>query len=167
MRIRLATVFGALLIGGMAAAAGAQAPSTASTTMTATVTAIAKLTLSAAAQTFPDANPDVVPQVTAVQGPIVITAKARTTGASQVVLTVLADDDLRSGLQVIPASAITWTATGAGLGGGTLSKLAPVTVGTWTGSGAWSGTQTLAFRNSWTYSTGTYTCVLVYTLSGP
>jgi hypothetical protein len=84
-----------------------------------------------------------------------------------VVLTVQAGDDLRSGLDVIPASAITWTTTGAGFSPGTLSKLVPVTVGAWTGSGAWSGTQTLAFTNSWTYSTGTYTCVLVYTLSGP
>jgi hypothetical protein len=31
----------------------------------------------------------------------------------------------------------------------------------------WSGTQTLSFGNLWTYSTGTYTCVLVYTLTGP
>lgn len=166
MRIRFATVLAALLIGGVAARAAAQ-PSTSSTTMTATVSALAKLTVSASALTFPDANPDSVPQVIPLQGALSITAKARTSSGSQVVLTVQADDDLRSGLQVIPASAITWTATGTGFSSGTLSKVAPVSLGSWPGSGVWSGTQTLSFSNLWAYSTGTYTCVLVYTLTGP
>jgi hypothetical protein len=167
MRIRFARVFWVLLTAAIAAPAAAQPPTNASTTMTATVTALAKLTVSSAALTFPDANPDLVPQLTPVQGALSITAKARATGGSQVLLTVQAGDDLRSGLDVIPASAITWTTTGAGFTPGTLSRLVPVAVGTWTGSGAWTGTQTFAFSNSWTYSTGTYTCVLVYTLSGP
>ena len=82
-------------------------------------------------------------------------------------LTIQSDDDLRSDVQVIPASAITWTATGTGFLAGTLSKLTPVSVGQWTGSGVRSGTQTFSFLNSWTYATGTYTCVLTYTLTGP
>jgi hypothetical protein len=164
MRIRVTVL--ALLIGGVAAPAAAQ-PSSSSTTMTATVSALAKLTLSSSALTFPDANPDIVPQVMPLQGALSITAKARTSSGSQLVLTVQADDDLRSGLEVIPASAITWTATGTGFNPGMLSKLAPVPLGTWPGSGVWSGTQTLSFGNLWTYSTGTYTCVLVYTLTGP
>jgi hypothetical protein len=167
MSSRFARTLWVLLTAAVAAPAVAQHPSQTSTTMTATLTTLAKLTVSAAAQTFPDANPDLVPQVTSLQGALSITAKARATGGSQVLLTVQAGDDLRSGLDVIPASAISWTTTGAGFTPGTLSKLAPVAVGTWTGSGAWTGTQTLTFSNSWTYSTGTYTCVLVYTLSGP
>lgn len=166
MRIRFATMFAALLIGGAAAPARAQ-PQSSSATMTASVSTIAKLTLSSSTLIFPDANPDLVPQITPLQGALTITAKARATSGSQVVLTVQAGDDLRSGLQVIPASAITWTTSGTGFNSGTLSKLTPVSLGQWNGSGVWSGTQTLSFSNSWTYSTGTYTCVLVYTLTGP
>ena len=78
-----------------------------------------------------------------------------------------AADDLRSGVNIIPASNITWTATGAGFVGGTLSKVAPVTVATWTGSGVRTGSQQLYFRNLWTHPTGTYTVSLLYTLSAP
>ena len=166
MRIRVASIVAVLLVGGLTRPAAAQ-PTTASTTMTASVSSLAKLTLSSSALTFPDANPDLAPQVTPSQGALSITAKARATAGSQIVLTVQADDDLRSGLQVIPASAISWTTSGTGFASGTLSKAAPVTVGQWTGSGAYTGSQTLAFSNLWSYSTGTYSCVLVYTLTGP
>lgn len=165
MRIRVAS-FAALLIGAVAASAAAQ-PTTSSTTMTADVSSLAKLTLSSSVVTFPDANPDLAPLVAPIQGALSIAAKARATGGSQIVLTVQADDDLRSGLQVIPASAITWTTSGTGFTAGTLSKLTPVTVGRWNGSGVYTGSQTLSFSNLWTYSTGTYSCVLVYTLTGP
>jgi hypothetical protein len=115
---------------------------------------------------FPDADPDLVAQVPALGGPISITAKSRATPASQVILTVIASDDLRSGIQTIAASAITWTVTGGGFQPGTLSTT-PVTVAQWTGSGVRSGTQQLMFLNLWTYATGTYTASLTYTLSAP
>jgi hypothetical protein len=140
---------------------------TQSGTVTATVSTIAKLTVSSTTLTFPDANPDETPKVSPVQGPLSITAKTRATNGSQIVLTVQAGDDLRSGLDVIPASAIEWTATGAGFNGGTLSKASPVALAQWTGSGVRTGTQTLSFRNLWTYATGTYSCTLLYTLTGP
>jgi hypothetical protein len=136
-------------------------------TLSANIRPLAKLTLSTAAVSFPDADPDLVASVPAVGGPIAITAKSRATAGSQVILTVIASDDLRSGIQVIAASAITWSAAGTGFRAGTLSKTTPVTLGQWTGSGVRSGTQDLAFANVWTYATGTYTATLTYTLTSP
>ena len=39
------------------------------------------------------------------------------------------------------------------------------TVASWTGSGVRTGTQTFLFRNLWTYSIGTYTVTMIFTLS--
>lgn len=152
----------------MAAAPPARAAAqTATGTLSANVGTIAKLNLSTASASFPDADPDAVPQIPSAGGPILITAKSRATPGMQVVLTVQAADDLRSGINIIAASNITWTATGTGFIGGTLSKLSPVTLATWTGSGVRSGSQQLYFRNLWTHPTGTYTVSLLYTLSAP
>ncbi len=166
MRIRPHILYAALVLAACATPAFAQ-PETATATMTATVSSLARLTVSSTTLTFPDANPDLVPTVVPLQGALSLTTKARATSGSQIVLTMQADDDLRSGLQVIPASAIGWTSTGDGFTDGTLSKSVPVAVGQWTGSGVRSGTQTLWFRNLWAYATGTYSCTLVYTLTGP
>ncbi len=160
----LELVFLVWALAALAAPAGAQ---TSSATLSADLRALAKLTLSTNSVTFPDADPDVVPQVPATGGPITITAKSRATAGAQVILTVVASDDLRSGVQVIGASAITWTTTGAGFQPGTLSKTTPVTVAQWTGSGTRNGTQQLMFRNLWSYATGTYSLSLTYTLSSP
>lgn len=136
-------------------------------TLTADMRPLAKLTLSTGTVSFPDADPDTTPQVASSGGPIVVTAKSRATAGSQVILTVVASDDLRSGINVISASAITWTATGAGFQAGTLSKTSPVPLAQWTGSGIRTGTQQLMFRNLWTYATGTYSATLTYTLTSP
>jgi hypothetical protein len=139
----------------------------ATATVSANVGTIATLNLSSASASFPDADPDLVPQIPTSGGPILITAKARATPGMQVVLTLQAADDLRSGVTTIPASNVTWTATGAGFVSGTLSKLSPVTLATWTGSGIRTGSQQLYLRNLWTHPTGTYTVSLLYTLSAP
>lgn len=158
----------AALIVWMAAAPAARAAGQASTaTLAANVNTLAKLTVSAASVSFPDADPDAIPQVPSLGGSLLITARARATPGAQVLLTVQAADDLRSGVSVLPVSNITWTATGPGFVGGTLSKSAPVVVATWTGSGVRSGSQQLYFRNLWTHPTGTYTVSIVYTLSAP
>ena len=140
---------------------------TTTATISANVGTLATLTLSSANVSFPDADPDAVPQVPALGGPLSITAKARATRLSQVLLTVQANGPLRSGLNTIAASAITWTSTGAGFVAGTLSSTTDVVVGSWTGSGTRSGTQDLMFQNLWTYASGTYTATLTYTLSAP
>ena len=99
----------------------------------------------------------IVPQVPGVPGPLVITVKARATLNATIRLSVLASDDLRSGVRTIPASNITWTATGVGFVPGTLNRTTPQTVGSWIGSGVRTGSQSLFFGNVWTHPTGTYT----------
>jgi hypothetical protein len=136
-------------------------------TLSATLTPLAKLALSSTSLNFPDADPDTVPLVPGVPDRLDITAKARATAGATVVLTLQATDDLRSGVNIIPASAISWTATGAGFVAGTLSRTTPQTVGSWTGSGLHSGSQHFTFVNSWSYPIGTYTLSLTYTLSSP
>ena len=158
----------AAVIAWTVAAPAARASAQASTaTLSANVSTIAKLNLSTATASFPDADPDAVPQIPTIGGPVLITAKSRAHPGMQVVLTLQAADDLRSGVNVIPASNITWTATGTGFVAGTLSKQSPVTLATWTGSGVRSGSQQLYLRNLWTHPTGTYTVSLLYTLSAP
>ncbi len=155
------------IVWALAAFATPAEAQTSTVTLSADIGPLAKLTLSAATVSFPDADPDAAPQVAPLSGPIIITAKSRATAGSQVILTVVGSDDLRSGIDVISASAITWTATGAGFQPGTLSKTSPVTVARWTGSGIRTGTQQLMFRNLWTYATGTYSATLTYTLTSP
>src|SRR4051812_38572666 len=135
-----------ILLGWAVAAFPTRATAQTSTaTLSANVATVARLTLSSASIAFPDADPDAVPQVSATGGPLLITAKSRATGGAQVVLSVQAADDLRSGVTVIPASNITWTGSGVGFAAGTLSKSSPVMVATWTGSGVRSGSQQFFF----------------------
>jgi len=152
------------MVAGIAPAAAQQVTDTA--TFNATFNGIARLTFSSTSVSFPDADPDAVPSIPAVQGPITITAKARTTLNGAVTLTVQASDDLRSGVNTIPASSITWTCTGAGFTNGTLSTAAPQLVANWIASGVRIGTQTFFFKNLWSYPTGIYTLTMTYTLSG-
>jgi hypothetical protein len=146
------------------AEAGAQS---APATLSVSIPPMARLSFSTNSISFPDADPDLFPQVSATQGPIAITAKARAAQGAVVTLTVQASDDLRSGVTVLPASLVTWTGAGPGFSGGTLSRAGPQLVGTWTGSGVRSGTQSYQFENRWTHPAGTYTITLVYTLSVP
>jgi len=136
-------------------------------TVSATVSARAKLQLSSLSMSFADADPDTTPSVPASGGPLTIQAKGRTTIGSTVTLVMLATGDLQSGLDVIPADRLSWTATGAGFVGGTVSTAMAQAVGSWANSGSWTGTQSYQFANAWNYSTGTYTTTLTYTLTAP
>ncbi len=167
MFARVFIVFAAALaFAALAAPANAQ-PVASTAVLSADVRTIAKLSLSSTNVAFPDADPDLAPRVSSIGGALSITAKARAASASQVMLTVQASDDLRSGLNVIGAQAITWAASGPGFVAGTLSKTSPVRVAQWAGSGVRTGTQTLYFDNLWTYATGTYSATLLYTLTAP
>ena len=134
-------------------------------TLNASINGLARLSLSAFSISFPDADPDTVPIIPASQGPLTITAKARTSPNGTVTLTVLASDDLRSGLNTIPAASITWTATGLGFSSGTLSAATAQAVAGWTGSGLRTGTQMFFFKNLWSYAAGTYTLTMTFTLT--
>jgi hypothetical protein len=155
-------VFGIVLVAAGSAPAAAQ---TANATLNASINGLARLSVSSTTISFPDADPDAVANVAAAPGPITVTAKARTSLNGTVTLTVRASGPLRSGLQTITASNITWTATGAGFVAGTVSSTAATSVASWIGSGVRSGTQTYLFKNLWTYPTGTYTLTLTYTLT--
>ena len=148
-----------------AAAVHPAAAQTDTATLNASINGQARLSLSTLAITFPDADPDTVPSIPAAQGPVTISAKARTSINGAVTLTVQAADQLRSGLNTIPASQVTWTATGAGFTDGTLSTASAQIVAAWTGSGVHTGTQSFVFRNLWSYATGTYTVTITFTLS--
>lgn len=136
-------------------------------TLNVSINGLARLSLSTTGVTFPDSNPDLVPLVPGAPGPLTVTVKARATLNATLRLSVLASDDLRSGVRTIPASTITWTASGTGFVPGTLNRATAQTVGMWIGSGVRSGTQSLLFNNLWTHPTGTYTLTMTYTLSSP
>jgi hypothetical protein len=138
-----------------------------SVSASANIGTLAKLAVSPASLLFADSDPDLVPSIPSATGPVTITAKARATAGATVLLALLATDDLRSGMDTIPISDLTWTAAGAGFVGGTASKSASQPVATWVNSGIRSGTQTFALANPWTRVTGTYSVSLVYTLTAP
>ena len=160
-------IVSALLLTALLAPAAASGQISRTATLRTTVLDQAKLTLSSASLTFPDADPDTVPQIIAGGGPLTIVAKARTRLNRIVTLTILASDDLRSGTDVIPASALSWTATGAGFVAGTAANGIAQPAGSWTNSGNRTGTQTWRLANPWSYATGTYTLTLTYTLTAP
>jgi len=149
------------------APAPASGPQVASATLNLNLGSHARLSFSATALTFPNADPDLTPQVSSVPDSIAITAKARTTRNGQITVTVQSTDDLRSGVTTLPASLITWGAQGAGFLPGALSASTAELVGAWTGSGVRTGSQTFSFRNEWTHPPGTYSLTLVYTISAP
>ena len=127
----------------------------------------ARVSFSTSSVTFPDADPGTTPFVPSVPAEVTISARARVPRNTQITLTLQSTDDLRSGVTLLPASLITWTVTGAGFAGGTLSRTTPQLVGRWTGSGVRTGTQNFRFENRWTHPTGIYSATLVYTLSSP
>ena len=150
----------------LAVAADTRAQNAFTVSATFTVATQTKLTFSAVTLTFPNADPDTVPLVPASQNPVTVTANARF-GAGQAILTVLASDDLRSGMNTISISALKWTAGGPGFVGGTMSRAAAQTVATWNSSGRYQGTLTFTLDNSWSYAVGNYGTTLTYTLSTP
>ena len=156
-----------ILLALLLAQGPASGPQTASATLSLNIGSHARVAFGSTTLMFPDADPDLVPLVTAVPQSVEITAKARTSRNAQVSLTLQAGDDLRSGLNTLPASLIRWTATGTGFAPGTLSRSSAQTVATWTGSGVRSGTQSFAFENQWTHPPGTYSVTLIYTMSTP
>jgi len=166
--MRLVLLAGVALVGLLAAVLPAPAASLAqSVSASANIAAIAKLALTPASLLFPDADPDLSPSIPSSNGPITITAKARSSPGSQVTLTMLANDDLRSGMDTIPIGALTWATTGNGFLNGTASRTSSQTVATWVGSGTHVGTQAFSLANTWQRAMGTYTVSLVYTLTAP
>lgn len=161
-----------LLLGAAVAAVALVQPLSAATdtkpiTVSASVAASAKLTLSIATVSFPDADPDLVPSISNSEGAVTVTAKGKTTTGSNVALTLQAAGDLASGSDTIPISNVTWTAAGAGFVAGTMSSTSAVSVGSWANSGNRTGQLSFFLLNSWDYEVGSYSVGATYTLTAP
>jgi hypothetical protein len=150
------------------------ATDTASVTLSAQVTSMATLTLSTSTISFVNADPTSTPSIQATEQDIAVTASVRTASSpvGTATLKVLAADDLKSGSDVIPITAVTSTAaniSGSFFAAGpvTWSKTSPgATVGSGN-SGYFTGTFNWFLANSWTYPTGSYSATAIYTLTAP
>jgi hypothetical protein len=160
-------LLGLVIVAAAAAQIVDAASTTSNVTVSATVSATAKLSLSSSTVSFPNADPDTTPSIAATEGAITVTAKGKTSTGSNITLTVLAADDLKSGTDTIGITNVTWTASGAGFVAGTMNKSTAQSVASWTNSGSRTGTQTYALANSWSYPTGSYTATATYTLTAP
>jgi hypothetical protein len=126
------------------------------------------LSLSPAVITFPSSDPDTVPVVSA--APVQVTYRVRQNNNAPWSLTVLAAGDLISGPSRIDISNVTWVAAPAPpFQSGTLSKTVAQRVAAGNGNvnPDTFGSITFQLANTWTYSTGTYTQSILFTLSAP
>jgi hypothetical protein len=117
--------------------------------------------------TFPSADPDLVPVIDA--APVQATVKVAGPAAPWT-MTVLALGDLTAGRATVGISNVSWTGSPASLfRSGTLNKLVAQVVASGTGrlTPPETGLLTFHFKNSWTYSTGTYTQSIVFTVTQP
>jgi hypothetical protein len=128
-----------------------------------------QLSLSTASISFPDANPELVPQIVSTPTPVSVTIQvAGNPGAWQ--LTVAATGDLQSGADTIPVGNISWTSSvGAPWLPGSLAVVPPQTVAAGTGNLTPAQTSNLTFRiaNLWTFAAGVYTTTATFTLFAP
>lgn len=116
---------------------------------------------------FPSSDPDVVPIVIA--APVQVTYRVRQNNGPWT-LTVLSSGDLISGVSAVDISNVSWVASPAPpFQNGTLSKTVAQRLASGNGNINPTATGSVTFRlaNSWTYSAGTYTQTLVFTLSAP
>jgi hypothetical protein len=153
-RVVFATAVAALLVAGLPSRLAAQT---------------LDLALSPRVITFPSSDPDALPSVDA--APVTVTYRVRQNSTGPWSLTVLAGGDLLSGPSRVDISNVTWVATPAPpFQNGTLSKTVAQRIASGTGnvpSPNTTGLITFRLANSWTYSTGTYTQTVLFTLSAP
>ena len=153
------TVMVAAALGTMPCAAGAQPPAGAQTF---------ELSLSPRVITFSSSDPDAVPSIDA--APVTVSYRIRQGVNSPWSLTVLAGGDLISGPSKVDISNVTWIATPAPpFQNGTLSKTVAQRIASGVGNvtALANGSVTFRLTNLWTYSTGTYTQTVLFTLSSP
>jgi hypothetical protein len=110
---------------------------------------------------YPSADPDTTPVVTATP----LSVSIRAAGKRPWTLTLQATD-LIFGSETIPAGNVTWTATPPLNATGTLSTMGQVLA---QGDGNQNSTSSITFslRNLWTYKPGTYTQSITFTISSP
>lgn len=126
------------------------------------------LTVRPTSITFPTADPDVAPVVTAPA--LDIRYQVRNNAGQAWRITVLASGDLIAGGSVIDIGNISWTATPTPpFQAGTLSKTLEQTVASGFGNiqPPQNGTLVFQLNNLWSYSVGVYTQNIIFTLSAP
>jgi hypothetical protein len=118
--------------------------------------------------TFPSIDPDAAPVVAS--APVQVTYRIRQNASGPWTLTILAGGDLISGSATVDISNVSWVASPAPpFQNGTLSKTVAQRLASGTGNEtpARQGQVTFRLANSWTYSAGVYTQVVVFTLTAP
>ncbi len=125
------------------------------------------LTVMPTSLSFTDTDPDFIssiPANTAIQIFVKVTGNPH--GAWT--LTHRSATDLRSGVDIIPISGITWTASpNPPFLNGTMNALADQRAGGDSGNANIVGTFRFSLKNSWDYHTGNYSTVTTFTLSAP
>jgi hypothetical protein len=136
-------------------------------TINATVGDHAKLTINPTTINFPDADPDLVDPIPAIENSVSVQSRVRTSDTTMSTLTCASDGDLISGGDMIDITNVTWTSTGAGYIDGTMDDAVEQLAGSWSGPGTFAGTFDYFLANSWDYATGNYSQTVVYTLVAP
>ena len=114
-----------------------------------------------------DADPDLVPNVTATPNPAGVRIRVQQNQGNNWRLTHQAAGDLSPS---IPISNISWTVSPQPpFANGTMSRLAPQTAAQGVGNvnPALTGTFTFRLQNLWSYNTGNFSQVTTFTLSAP
>jgi hypothetical protein len=125
------------------------------------------LTITPASVTFPSADPDVMPVVSAPA--LTVRYRVQQNQGAQWRITVLAGGDLVSGSAAIPISNVTWSATPAPpFQNGTMNSAVEQLVASDAGNTATrTGTITFSLVNSWNYAAGVYSQSFVFTITAP
>lgn len=126
----------------------------------------ASLTLGNTAISFVSEDPAIQPAIPATENPVSVSARIRSRGTPS--LTVLATDDLRQGSDIIPITAITWSADASPFINGTMNKSTAQPAASFpAGSGSYISSFRYFLANSPTYLPGTYSTTINYTLIAP
>jgi hypothetical protein len=115
---------------------------------------------------FPDASPDLSPVI----GPDNVTLDVLALGAPgrPWTLSVIANSDLLSGPEVIPAGDVSWTVVpDPPYRAGSLSKSTPFLVGTGLTHERRTATFSFYLDNSWSHAPGNYGMTATFTLTSP
>lgn len=131
-----------------------------------TVPSSAILTLGTTSIRFIPDDPIVQPSVPAQENPVSVLARTRSKGIPS--LAVIASDDLTDGANIIPVTAISWTADATPYIAGTMNKSTAQAAALFaTGSGSYQSSFRYFLANSPLYVPGTYSTTINYTLTAP
>lgn len=125
----------------------------------------ASLTLSHTQITFDGQDDQSV--ITAMEGPVQVTAKGRASSSQPLTLTARAESDLMGTNGNIPIQQVQWKAKGEGLRSGTLTRTSDQLVGQWTKSGVNQGKLDFSLKNTGNSQAGDFSSSFTLTLTSP